>query len=153
MLPWRRSLPLLGVAWILGASISTAQAQKAEPPSSLPALAVAGQPKNDAPVLQPPRKLPDPAVIPLELVEFRELPLLEAMRLLSQQSGVKIVTSEEANKKKVSLYLKNVSPLESIMNMAQAHGLIHRRDPESGIIRIFTPKENQRDLNDFREDQ
>lgn len=90
---------------------------------------------------------------PLELVEFRDLPLAEAMKLLSQQSGLKIVTSAEANKSKITLYLKNVLPAVAVQAAAQANGLIVRREPDTDIYRIFTPKENKRDLTAFREDQ
>ena len=40
--------------------------------------------------------LADPAKAVLDLVEFRDVPLGEAMRLLSQQSGLKIVASRMA---------------------------------------------------------
>ena len=88
----------------------------------------------------------------LELVEFREVPLQEAMRLLSQQSGLKIVPSAEASKTKVSLYLQNVPAMTAVAAIAQANGLVYRRDAETGIVRVFTTKENQRDLASFRED-
>ena len=121
-------------------------------PPRLPLLPVVGDPEK----LPPPRKVPpgaDAGKTPLDLVEFRDLPLGEAMKILSQQSGLKIVASEEAGKKKVSLYLKDVSPLVAVAAVTQAHGLIYRRDQESGIVRIFTAKENQRDLTAFRDEQ
>ena len=91
--------------------------------------------------------------LPLDLVEFRDIPLFEAMRLLSQASGLKIVPSAEASKTNISLYLQNVTPLTAVAAVAQANGLIYRREPDSGIVRIFTTKENQRDLSAFREEQ
>jgi general secretion pathway protein D len=90
---------------------------------------------------------------PLEIVEFRDLPLIEAMRLLSLQSGLKIVPSAEAARAVVSLYLHDVSPLTAVASICQANGLIYRRDPVTGIVRIFTTAENRRDLTAFREDQ
>jgi general secretion pathway protein D len=123
--------------------------------------------QDDPPVIQPPviqgpkprplpevAKTPEPAPDPvLELVEFRDIPLFEAMRLLSQQSGLQIVPSAEAGKTKVTLYLKNVLATVAVQAVAQSNGLIVRREPETGIIRLSTPKENQRDLTAFREDQ
>lgn len=89
----------------------------------------------------------------LKLVEFRDIPLQDASRLLSQQSGLRIVPSAEAAKTKVSLFLTDVSASTAINAIAQANGLIVRRDGEAGIIRIHTAKENQRDLASFRDEQ
>ena len=46
----------------------------------------------------------------LEVVEFRDQPLDEALRLFSAQTGLNIVASPEARKINVSLYLRNVTP-------------------------------------------
>jgi general secretion pathway protein D len=104
---------------------------------------------NQLPV---PRKAsggPDPV---LELVEFRDLPMTEAMRILSAQSGVNIVPSAEAAKKKVSLYLANVPTSVAVSAVAQANGLIVRLEP-NGIYRISSTQENLRDLTNFRDEQ
>jgi general secretion pathway protein D len=126
-----------------------------EAPGPLPEAPVVLQdvqpPKAEQPLPQP-RKLVDQVDMPLDLVEFRNLPLVDAMRFLSQQSGLKIVPSAEASKKEVSLYLKDVTPIVAVSAVTQADGLIYRRDPETGIVRILTTKENQRDLTSFRED-
>src|SRR5581483_476581 len=49
---------------------------------------------------QAPDELPPPRVAPpsppLEVIDFRDLPLSDAMRLLSQQTGLNIVPSAEA---------------------------------------------------------
>lgn len=90
---------------------------------------------------------------PLELVEFRNLPLFDAMRLLSEESGLKIVPSAEAGKTLVSLYLQDVTPMAAVNAVSEAYGLITRVDPAFGIVRIFTTKENQTDLAAFREEQ
>jgi general secretion pathway protein D len=129
---------------------------RGKPEDELPAF-VAETKAQDIPAFSPvPRKVPvvgEEVNIPLVLVEFCEMPLNEAMRLLSQQSGLKIVPSAEAAKTKVSLYLKDVAPLVAVAAMAQANNLIYRRDADTGIVRIFTTKENQIDLANFREEQ
>ena len=107
--------------------------------------------------LNTPRKLPakeleGPGTEPLDVVEFRDLTLQDAMRLLSQQTGLKIVPSEDAGKKKTSLYLPNVSAIQAVEEVCSATGLIYRRDDQTGIIRIFSSKENQRDLASFRKE-
>jgi general secretion pathway protein D len=89
----------------------------------------------------------------LDLVEFRDLSLDEAMRILSQQSGLKIVPSAEASKIRVTLFLKDVPALTAVRALAQAYSLIYRRDDDLGIIRITTRDENTRDLSSFVEEQ
>lgn len=100
----------------------------------------------------PPRVLAEEDPV-LDLVEFRDITLQEAMRLLAQQSGLKVVPSSEAGKMKVHLYLEKVPATAAVTAVAQANGLIVRREAETGILRIFTQKENQRDLRDFRQEQ
>jgi general secretion pathway protein D len=89
----------------------------------------------------------------LELVEFRDQPLGEAMRLFSAQTGLNIVTSVDARKVNVSLYLRDVTPEAALDALCKSHDLWHKQDPDSGVIRISTAKEYQRDLTSFREEQ
>src|SRR5262249_37664734 len=83
----------------------------------------------------------------------RDLPLEDAMRLLSQQSGLKIVPSAAAGKTRISVYLPNVKPLVAIAAITGSNRLIYRRDSATGIIRIFTLGESQQDLASFREEE
>src|SRR5262249_5726148 len=117
----------------------------------------AAPPPADNPQLPIPRRVGptgDPAADnPLELIEVRDVPLFDAMRLLSQQSGLRIFPSPTAGKVPVSVYLRDVPALTAVATVTQAHGLIYRRDATTGIVSIFTPTEHQRDLADFREEQ
>lgn len=93
------------------------------------------------------------AEVPLKLVEFRELPLIEAMRLFSEQTGMNIVPSAEASKVVVSLYLRDVRPSAALDAMVKAYGLYIHRESDSSILRIYTTKEYQRDIRSFRDEQ
>lgn len=90
---------------------------------------------------------------PIELVDFREQELGQAMRLFSEQSGINIVTSTEANKMKVNLYLRDVRPMDVLENLTKTHDLYYRIDEKSGIIRIHTTEEYEANLASFREEQ
>jgi general secretion pathway protein D len=90
---------------------------------------------------------------PLDLVEYREMPLGEAIRQFSEQSGLNVVASAEARKVNISLYLRNVTPEAVLDALTKAHDLWYKQEPNSGIIRIYTAKEYQRDLAGFREEQ
>lgn len=106
------------------------------------------QPKQ--PVLPQPRRMDEGPM--LKLVEFRDVPLEDALRVLSQQSGLNFAPSAEAAKTKVTLFLRDVPTMTAVRSITQANKLVFRRD-EDGVIRIYTVEQNQRDLNTFREEQ
>jgi len=90
---------------------------------------------------------------PIELVDFRDQELGQAMRLFSEQSGINIVPSTEANKLKINLYLRDVRPMDVLENLTKTHDLYYRIDEKSGVIRIHTTKEYEANLASFREEQ
>lgn len=89
----------------------------------------------------------------LELIEFKEIPLAEAMRLFAEQSGLNVITSAEAGKTQLTVYLKNVTAINALDAIVKANGLFYRIEPSSGIVRIATLKEYEKDLASFREEQ
>ncbi len=89
----------------------------------------------------------------LELVDFREQKLDQAIRIFSEQSGLNIVASIEASEKKINLFLRNVLPMDVLDNLTKTHDLYYRVDERSGIIRIYTTEEYERNLASFREEQ
>lgn len=91
--------------------------------------------------------------VALDLIEFHEIPLNEAAKILSDQSDLKIVPSAEAAATVVSLYLRNVDALTALDALTKAHGLYYRQDRTTGIIRINTAEEYQADLGSFREEK
>lgn len=98
----------------------------------------------------------DQFVIPntiIELVDFRDQDLGQAMRLFSEQSGINIVPSTNANKMKIDLYLRNVRPMDVLENLTKTHDLYYRIDEKSGVIRIHTTDEYEANLASFREEQ
>ena len=89
----------------------------------------------------------------IELVDFRDQPLGEAMRLFSEQSGLNIVPSVAANLVKVNLYLHNVRATDVLENLTKTHDLYFRIDEKSGVIRIYTTSEYEQNLASFREER
>lgn len=157
-----RRLSLVLSVWLLVAGGDFA-ARAQEPVGRMPDLPLAG----DFEELQPPAggrlpgsaspgdqagRLSGPAVM-LDLVEFHDIPLNEAVRILSDQSDLKIVPSSAAASTVVSLYLRNVDALTALDALTKAHGLYYRQDRATGIIRINTSDEYQADLGSFREEK
>ena len=89
----------------------------------------------------------------VQQVEFRELPLEDALRLVSRQTNLNLVASQAAGKTKVSLFLQNVPSKAVVEELCRANNLWYRQDDKSGIIRIMQVSEFQRDLTSFREEQ
>lgn len=89
----------------------------------------------------------------LELVEFRELPLRDALRVLAEQTDLNFAASAKAGQVKVSLFLKNVTAKGALEALCKVHNLWYRMEPKSEYIRIHTAEEYQRDIRSFREDQ
>ncbi len=89
----------------------------------------------------------------IELVDFRDTTLDQAIRAFSEQSGLNLVASQEANQTRVNLYLRNVRALDVLENLTKTHDLYYKVDPESGIIRMYTTEEYDRNLASFREEQ
>jgi len=78
----------------------------------------------------------------LPLVEFRGVALGEAMQAFAEQTELNIVTKAE-----ISVYLRNVKPLDALEAITKANDLYYVLDEQSGIIRISTTKEYERSLS------
>lgn len=89
----------------------------------------------------------------VDYAEFRDVPLLDALRMLSDQTGQNYSASVEANKIPVNAMLRNVSGNSIVEEICKSHGLWFRRDPTSGITRIMTVAEFEKDLAGYREER
>lgn len=89
----------------------------------------------------------------LEQVEFRALPLEQALRLLSQQTGMRIVASQQAQQVPVTLFLEGVSGPEVLQALCTTHGLWMTGRPGADIVRIYTAEEYARDAGAFRREE
>ena len=124
-----------------------ARPQEARPPRSPVAVPE---------VVPPPPASPGLANAPaqrLSLVEYRDTPLSEAIRLFSEQTGLNVVASPDARKIPVSLYLRNVTAETALATLCKSNSLWFRQDAQSGVVTIYTTKEYQSDLASFREEQ
>lgn len=90
---------------------------------------------------------------PIEMIDFRDQELGDAMRLFSEQSGINIVPSTEATKVKINLFLRDVKAMDVLENLTKTHDLYYRIDENSGVIRIHTTEEYEENLASFRDEQ
>ena len=89
----------------------------------------------------------------LHLIQYDHVLLADAMRLFSEESGLNVICSSEAGKTEITAFLRDVAPLEALEAIVKANGLFFRPDEKSGIVRISTAAEYEKDLTSFREEQ
>lgn len=89
----------------------------------------------------------------LAVVDFREIPIERAARLIADQAGMNVVASQGAASQRVSMYLRDVDVTQAIRALCEAYQLWYREEPGSSILRISTVDEYRRDLTDIQEEE
>ncbi|MCA8960866.1 MAG: hypothetical protein KDC38_10150, partial [Planctomycetes bacterium] len=89
----------------------------------------------------------------LERLDLRDVPLGEACRLLSEETGVNIVPSAGASREKISLYVENIALVNAVELMCRAHGLWFHQDPSTGIVEIRTADEYRSNIATLRDEE
>lgn len=85
--------------------------------------------------------------------QFSDLPLMDALRMLGDQTGANFSASVEANKCRINLLLSNVAAANVVEEICKSHNLWFKREASSGITRIMTVAEFEKDLAGFREER
>ncbi len=88
----------------------------------------------------------------LRYIECESVPLAPLLRLVSDQTGVNISSSEAAASRMVSIFLRNVTADAAVEEICRTTGLWFRRDPKAGVVRVTTMAEYTDNLNTFREE-
>ncbi|XSG84641.1 MAG: DUF3438 family protein [Methylohalobius sp. ZOD2] len=86
-------------------------------------------------------------------IEFRSVTVGDALRILSEQSDFNVVASEKAARIPVTMFLRNVRPLEVLEAMSKTYNLWYRRDPKSRIVRVYTVDEFRLGEVDYSQEQ
>jgi general secretion pathway protein D len=86
-------------------------------------------------------------------IEFKDALLADVIRVLAEQSGTNIIATKEANKKRVTIYLKNISVKEAIESICRINELWYRQDGDGRTFRILTAEEYQKDLTFYKNEQ
>lgn len=90
-------------------------------------------------------------------VDFQEAALRDALALIGQSANLNFAATDEAAKTKVTIHLRNVTPLDAVRAICQTQGLFLEEKKDSGDegrVRIVTTvKEFQQGLTILREPQ
>ena len=73
----------------------------------------------------------------LDVLDLKNMDILDVLKLISQKSGVNIVASQEV-KGKVTVYLKNVTVQEALTIIVEAYGWAYDQDED--IIKVMPAK-------------
>ncbi len=86
-------------------------------------------------------------------LEFRDISVSDALRILSDQSGLNVVASKAAAKVKMTMYLKDIAPMDVLEAMAKTYNLWYQKDPGSGVVRVYTVDEFRLGKVDYKNEQ
>ncbi len=87
----------------------------------------------------------------IERLDLSAVRVQDALRLLSEESGVNFTASAEAAGKSVTTFLQHVTVRQAVEAIAKSNGLWYRIEPETGLVRIMTSREFEQDLVLFRD--
>lgn len=86
-------------------------------------------------------------------IDFRDASVLEVIRVLSELSGINITATEKAGKINVTIFLQDL-PVEAALDaVCKSAGLWYRKETATGLWRIMTLEEYQRDIVVYRAEQ
>ncbi|HBP20063.1 MAG TPA: hypothetical protein DEA08_20025 [Planctomycetes bacterium] len=85
----------------------------------------------------------------LELLELRDVPLDDALRLIAAESDLNVVASRAAARTRVTLLLRDVEPVAALSTLCSSHDLWFERDAATAVYRIRTASEYQRGVQNL----
>jgi general secretion pathway protein D len=89
----------------------------------------------------------------IEQIEFRDITVGDALRILSEQSNLNIIASKEAADIHVTMFLRRVNAIEVIEALAKTYNLWYQRDFDSNIVRLYTVKEYRLEQVEFKKEE
>ncbi len=89
----------------------------------------------------------------IESIEFRDISVADALRILTDQSDINIIASQEAAKVHITMFLHRVTPLQVIDAISKTYNLWYKFDQQSNIIRLYTVKEYRLEQVEFKQEK
>lgn len=94
---------------------------------------------------------PHPKVYVDEL-ELKQVTVQDAIRIISELTGVNIIATNEASEKRFTLFLRDATVSEIIDSISRVAGLWHRHSEKTGVYVMMTTEEYFKDIIVFREE-
>lgn len=89
---------------------------------------------------------------PIEQIEFRDIAVGDALRILSEQSALNIIASKQAADIHVTMFLRKVTPKQVIEALAKTYNLWYQQDWDSNIVRIYTVEEYRLEQVEYKKE-
>lgn len=91
--------------------------------------------------------------IEIEEVEFKNATVRDAVRVISELTGVNIVATNKAGEGQVSFFVRKLTVSKVIDALCRISGLWYRHNPASGVYVVMTTEEYRRDIVVFRDER
>lgn len=88
----------------------------------------------------------------IQRLELKAARVVDGIRLIAELSGLNVVSTEEAGKRSVTMFLQNVSAGRAVETLCKVAGLWYRRDEDTQTFRVMTTEEFQKDHVVYRKD-
>ncbi len=85
----------------------------------------------------------------IEQIEFRDVSVGDALRILSEQSDLNLIASKNAADVHITMFLRKVTPMQVIDAISKTYNLWYRKDLGSKIVRIYTVQEYRLEQVEF----
>jgi len=86
-------------------------------------------------------------------LEFKDTTVQDAIRIVSELSGVNIVATEQAGGRRFTLFLRDLEVRDAIDTISRVAGLWYRRSAETGVYTLMSTEEYLRDIVVFRDER
>ena len=89
----------------------------------------------------------------IEQIDFRDVTLGDALKILADQSNLNIVASKKATDKSITMFLRRVTAMEVIDAISKTYNLWYQRDPHNDIVRIYTVQEYRLETVEYKKEE
>ena len=86
----------------------------------------------------------------IDELEFKKATVQDAVRVISELTGINIIATEEAGRKTLTLFVRDLGVGDVVDSICRIAGLWYRHNPKNGIFIVMTTEEYQRDIVVFR---
>ena len=77
----------------------------------------------------------------ISVLDFNDITVGDALRILSKQSNLNFISSKAAAKIEMTMFLRDIDPMDVLDSMAKTYNLWYQEDKKSKVIRIYTVRE------------
>lgn len=89
----------------------------------------------------------------ISVLDFNDITVGDALRILSKQSNLNFISSKAAAKIEMTMFLRDIAPMDVLDAMAKTYNLWYQEDEKSKIIRIYTVREFRLGKVDYRNEK